>query len=86
LRTAAKRWNLVGHRFAWQPMGDGDKVYDEPSEVKATDGKIEVEGPDEVHVSLTPEAAEETSDRLSTESVMARGQRRLRNFPHRSKP
>ncbi len=66
-------------------MGDNDKVYDEPSEVNATDGKVKIEGPDEVDVSLTAEAAEETGERLSNESVRARGQRRLRRFLHRPK-
>ena len=32
-------------------------------------------GPDDVDVRLTPEAAEETSDRLTTGAMKARGQR-----------
>ena len=61
---------------------DDDEIYDEPSAVTAMDGVVSVDGPDGVDVKLTPEAAEETSQRLSDESVMARGQRRLRNNPH----
>lgn len=62
---------------------DKDEVYDQPSDVAAVDGAVELDGPDAVDVSMTPEAAEETADRLTNESVKARGQRRLRNYPHR---
>lgn len=57
-------------------------LYSDPSEVKATGGKVKVDGPDHVHVLLTPEAAEETGERLTQASVEARGQRRLGGFPH----
>lgn len=57
-------------------------VYDKPSEVSAVDGSVVVDGPDAVDVSLTPEAAEETSDRLLAGSFKARGQRRLKRYPH----
>ena len=59
-------------------------VYNEPSDVSAKDGAVDVEGPDSVEVSMTPEAAEETSDRLTTQAVKARGQRRLGRFTHRA--
>jgi hypothetical protein len=63
-----------------------DKVtYSEPSSVKAREGNVHAEGPDEVDVQLTPEAAEETAERLTDEAVVARGQRRLRRFPHKPK-
>lgn len=52
-----------------------DKVYDKPSEVSAEDGTVMVDGPDGVAVSLTPEAAEETSARLLDGAVEAGGQR-----------
>lgn len=58
-------------------------VYDEPSSVDARDGNVHAEGPDEVDVELTPEAAEETADRLTERAVVARGQRRLRHIPHK---
>jgi len=58
-------------------------VYEEASVVTAVEGAVELEGPDSVDVAMTPEAAEETSERLTDEAVKARGQRRLRNFPHR---
>jgi hypothetical protein len=32
---------------------------------------------------MTPEAAEETSDRLAENAAKAAGQRRLKNYPHR---
>jgi hypothetical protein len=60
-------------------------IFDEPSDVKAVDGAVEMDGPDAVDVALTPDAAEETSDRLAAESVRARGQRRLSRIPHRPK-
>lgn len=49
------------------------------------DGAVQMDGPDDIDVALTPEAAEETSDRLAEESVRARGQRRLSGIPHRPK-
>lgn len=57
--------------------------YDEPSNVAAVDGAVEVDGPDAVDVALTPEAAEETSERLLGQAFKARGQRRMKNYPHR---
>jgi hypothetical protein len=64
---------------------DDRKLYQEPSAVSAKDGSVEVRGPDDVDVDLTPEAAEETSERLADQAVTARGQRRLRRFLHRPK-
>ena len=49
-------------------------LYDEPSKVEAEDGTVKVDGPDDVHVDLTPEAALETSDRLLAKSQQASGQ------------
>lgn len=60
-------------------------IYQEPSDVRADDGKVDVDGPDHVDVSLTPEAAEETSERLAHEAIKARGQRRLKDLPHHPK-
>ena len=51
------------------------KVHDEPSSVEAVDGEVEVNGPDGVAVSLTPDAAAETSDRLLAAAAQAEGQR-----------
>ena len=51
-----------------------DKIYDEASEVDAEEGVVSVKGPDAVDVRLTPEAAEETSERLNTGAMKARGQ------------
>lgn len=66
-------------------MADKRTVYDEPSSVTAVDGSVDVTGPDSVDITLSPEAAEETSDRLLAETFKARGQRRLKRFPHRAK-
>jgi hypothetical protein len=65
-------------------IGDG-KIYHEPSDVRAVDGEVEVDGPDAVDVKLSPEAAEETSDRLLEEAARAAGQRRLKSLPHHPK-
>ena len=64
-------------------MMSKDRVYHEPSHVEAVNGVVEVDGPDAVEVALTPEAAEETSERLLRESFKARGQTRLDRLPHR---
>jgi cytidylate kinase len=61
------------------------KIYEEPSKVEAREGAVVVDGRDEVDVDMTPEAAEETSERLLTGSMKARGQRRLQDQPHRPK-
>ena len=63
-------------------VGDG-KIYKDASEVRAVDGKVEVDGPDSVDVTLTPEAAEETSDRLIKEAIRASGQRRMKELSER---
>jgi hypothetical protein len=63
----------------------GKITYEQPSTVSADEGSVVVEGPDEVDVQLTPEAAEETADRLTDEAVVARGQRRLRGLLHKPK-
>lgn len=62
-----------------------DKTYSDPSSVGAKDGTVVVRGPDEVNVDMTPEAAEETAERLTDEAVKARGQRRMMKLPHRAK-
>lgn len=49
-------------------------IYDEASEVEAEDGIVSLKGPDAVDVRMTPEAAEETSERLNTGAMKARGQ------------
>ena len=50
------------------------KIHDDPSDVAAEDGVVIVDGPDAVAVSLTVEAAEETSERLLLGSMAARQQ------------
>ncbi len=51
-----------------------NKLHDEPSTVTAEYGQVLVDGPDGVAVSLTPDAAVETSDRLLEAAVEAQGQ------------
>jgi hypothetical protein len=54
---------------------DHDKTYSEPSKVVADRGKVRVDGPDGVAVTLTPEAAVETSHRLLEAGLLAQGQK-----------
>ena len=53
---------------------DHSRTYDEPSVIGAEQGEVIVDGPDGVAVSLTPDAAIETSERLLDASLTARGQ------------
>ena len=62
-----------------------EKLYSQPSHAEAQDGAVAVTGPDQVDVDMTPEAAEETAERLTDQAVQARGQRRMMRFPHRPK-
>ena len=66
-------------------MPSNQPIYEEASECRAVGGAVEMEGPDHVHVAMTPEAAEETSERLLRASFEARGQKRLDRLPHRPK-
>ena len=66
------------------PVQD-QRIYEQPSSASAKDGDVLVKGPDDVDVALSPEAAEETSNRLLEGSMKARGQRRLKHYPHRAK-
>ncbi len=51
-----------------------EEIYDEPSDVSAKEGVVRVKGPDSVDVQMTPDAADETSERLLYGSLKARGQ------------
>jgi hypothetical protein len=57
------------------------KVYDEPSDVDAEEGIVSVTGPDDVDVRMSPDAAEETSERLNIGAMKARGQRYFSDPP-----
>ncbi len=57
-------------------MTDGNEVHEESIEVLAEDGKVALSGPDGSVVVLSPEAAEETSDRLWKGAMFARQQQR----------
>lgn len=54
-----------------------NRIHDTPSDVNAENGVVLVTGPGGVVVSLTPEAAAETSDRLLGSATAALGQRLL---------
>lgn len=58
------------------------KTYDEATEVKAEDGKVLLDGPDGVDVSVTPEAAEQTAGNLVVGAAKARAQRRQKHLPN----
>ena len=60
-----------------------DKLYDEATEVTAEDGEVILDGPDAVDVKVTPEAAEARADNLIGGAVGSRGQRRLKDLPHK---
>ena len=49
-----------------------EEIHDQPSNVTAAEGVVSVEGPDGVDVRLTPEAADETSDRLLHGALQAK--------------
>ena len=51
-----------------------ERVHDEPSDVAAEDGMVIVDGPNGVAVTLTPDAAVETSHRLLDGGLEAQGQ------------
>ena len=55
---------------------DDKQIHNDPSEVTADAGNVTVDGPDGVEVVLTPQAAEETSDRLWVGATQARAQQR----------
>jgi hypothetical protein len=52
--------------------------YDEPTKVTPVDGEVTLDGPDGIAVSMTPEAAEETAERLIEAAGRARAQRILK--------
>jgi hypothetical protein len=51
------------------------KPHDKPSQVVAESGEVLVDGPNGLALSLTPEAAEETSQRLLYGAAQALGQK-----------
>jgi len=57
-----------------------DETYNSPSEVAAEDGRVKLDGPDSVDVMMTPEAAEETAERMVDQAIMARGQRIMKQI------
>ena len=55
-------------------MGRSWGPHEPPSNVTAAEGVVSVGGPDGVDIRLTPEAADETSDRLLHGALQAKGQ------------
>lgn len=62
------------------------QLFSEASDVSSKDGEVLVDGPDGVDVALTPEAAEETGDRLVHHAMNAAGQRRAKESKSVDKP
>lgn len=56
----------------------GRKPSEHPMEVSAEEGEVIIEGPPHMVASMTPEAAEESSNRLFECTAEARGQRLMR--------
>ena len=56
------------------------EIYEEPSDVSAKDGGVRLSGPDAVDITMTPEAAEETAERMIDQAVIARGQRIMKQI------
>lgn len=50
------------------------ELFDVPSDVKAQDGAVLVDGPDGLSYAMTPEAATRTSARLLHSAAKAQGQ------------
>lgn len=65
-------------------MTEKKQLFDEACEAEAIDGAVEVHGPDDIDIALTPEAAEETATELEMEALKARGQRRMKDYPHKA--
>jgi hypothetical protein len=80
-----KNWLELADNAVVQPAMEHDRLYDEASKVEAEDGEVLVDGPDGVAVSLTPDAAAETSDRLLDGAMTARGQQ-VAEEAHRKAP
>ena len=55
-------------------MKNNNDPYDQPSKTAAIDGQVVLSGPDGGGVSLTPQAAETTGQRLIKAAKVARGQ------------
>ncbi len=51
------------------------RLHDTPSEIDAEQGEVIIDGPNGIAFSLTPDAADEVSDRLKRAAAKARGQR-----------
>lgn len=57
------------------------RPHDNPSDVDAEDGVVIIEGPEGLALSMTPEAAEETSQRLLFGAAKAKGQQVAKRRP-----
>jgi len=51
------------------------KAHETPSDVQATEGHVLVDGPGGIAVTLTPDAAEKTAERLIEHADQARANR-----------
>jgi hypothetical protein len=60
-----------------------DRAAETPADVAAEDGEVLVEGPGGIAYSFTPDAALETSERLLSGGMEAKGQRLQRGLAYR---
>ena len=74
---------MEGRPVVFKPMTG--KAHDTPAEVDAEQGDVIVVGPGGIAYSFTPEAAEETSDRMLFGAAKARGQQ-IREEERRKPP
>ena len=56
-------------------MTSDKMIHDEPSEVTAVEGDVDILGPGGVDLAMTPDAAEITAGRLVRTAQSARGQK-----------
>jgi hypothetical protein len=63
-----------------------NRPHETPSDVTAEEGEVQVDGPDGVAISFTPDAALETSDRLFEGAAKAQGQKVEREWRAKRSP
>jgi hypothetical protein len=60
-------------------------TYSRPSDVSSEEGRVLLDGPDNVSIALTPEAALDLADRLTEHAAIAAGKAREAGLDHRPK-
>jgi hypothetical protein len=81
-RTRDERFGTAVFLERFCEMNDG-KIHNKPSAVLPHDGVVELKGPDHVDVTLSADAAMETSQRLFDAAAEAHGQLRMKEIRQR---